>query len=60
LNAGVVDDLREVRAFLSRSSLPGHGAGKGQAMHQVAMVVHPLTPFIEIVVERIGIDDAPS
>jgi hypothetical protein len=29
-------------------------------MHQLAMVVHPLTPFIEIVVERIGIDDAPS
>ena len=26
-------------------------------MHQVAMVVHPLTPLVEIVIERIGIGE---
>ena len=29
-------------------------------MHQVAMVVHPLTPLVEIVIERIGIRDRLS
>ena len=29
-------------------------------MHQVAMVVHPLTPLVEIVIERIGIGDGLS
>src|SRR5258708_14943562 len=48
LNASVIDDLREMRALLSGSSLPWHSAGKRQAVHQVAMVVHPLAPLVEI------------
>ena len=35
--------------------MPWHGAGKGQTMHEIAMVVHPLPPLVKIVIEWIGI-----
>ena len=60
LNAGVIDDLRKMRALLSGSSLPGHSAGQRQTVHQVAVIVHPLASLVEIIVERIGIGDRLS
>src|SRR5579864_5944721 len=41
LDAGVIDDLSEMRTLCSGSSLPRHSARQSQAMHEIAMVVHP-------------------
>ena len=52
-DARVIDDLRELRALRGGRPLPGHRAGQRQAMHQHAMLIHPLNAFFEIGVERI-------
>ena len=59
-NSHIIDDLREMRALFRRCPLPWHRAGQRQAMHQDAMLVHPLEPFFEIVVERVGIGERVS
>ena len=53
----VIDDLREMRALFRGGPLPRHRAGKREAMHQDAVLVHPLNALFEIVVERIIVRD---